>query len=511
MASSTFDIDLRYSGNPLYLGVFQAAADLWERVVVADLVDISSSAWGAIDDLRIDATVAHIDGSGGILGQAGWDARRSGSLPYHGTMSFDSADVTTMYNNQTLYSVVLHEIGHVLGIGTLWTAYGLVNTSTHQYFGGNALNEYRTLVGTPSATYIPIEDQGGPGTANSHWDEEAFDAELMTGYIEASGTAMPLSRMTIASLADLGYAVDLTVADSYFLPGSGVLNGTSGYDLIWGTSRSEIINGLGGDDVLYGMEGEDKLYGGNGNDILIGGVGSDLLEGGAGVDLASYEYSPKAVRIDLVFTVGVFGDAQNDVLHDIENVFGSAFDDVLIGNSSINQLYGLGGNDALSGGAGADYLDGGSGSDTVYYEQSTAAVQIDLSAHTGRGGNAEGDRIINIENVIGSRFNDTIVGNGVSNRIASGYGQDMLSGGSGFDTFVFRPGFGNGDTIVDFQGNGGADGDKLVFEQYGLDASFSRLDYFHWQVSYHNGAEHDIIMFLNGAAGAIHPNDYALV
>ena len=78
-----------------------------------------------MDDLLIDASVVAIDGAGGILGQAGPDWVRSASLlPFHGEMEFDSADVSSMYNGGTLYSVILHEIGHILGLGTLWSSLG---------------------------------------------------------------------------------------------------------------------------------------------------------------------------------------------------------------------------------------------------------------------------------------------------------------------------------------------------------------------------------------------------
>src|SRR5262245_14969228 len=120
--NTTFDIEINYTGDPRYLGAFQAAADRWEQIIVADLPDVNSAQFGFIDDLRIDASVASIDGAGGILGQAGPDWIRGGSshLPFHGVMEFDSADVDAMFNAGILTAVILHEMGHVLGIGTLW-------------------------------------------------------------------------------------------------------------------------------------------------------------------------------------------------------------------------------------------------------------------------------------------------------------------------------------------------------------------------------------------------------
>ena len=212
-----FDIEIRYSGNALYQSAFDAAAARWEQIITADIPNVVSTNYGAIDDLLIDASVIAIDGAGGILGQAGPDEFRSGSwLPDHGIMQFDSADVAQMYANGSLTNVILHEIGHILGIGTLWGVLGLRSGSN--YVGAYALAEYRTLSGNPSATSVPLETGGGSGTAGSHWSEALFDSELMTGYAENG--AMPLSRLTIGALRDLGYAVNYAAADAYALAGS---------------------------------------------------------------------------------------------------------------------------------------------------------------------------------------------------------------------------------------------------------------------------------------------------
>src|SRR5262245_38307739 len=128
MADSTFDIVIRYTGDSRYRPLFDAAAARWEQIIIADLPDVNSSQFGFVDDLLIDASVVAIDGPGRILGQAGPDWIRSASeLPFHGIMEFDSADVSSMFNNGTLDEVILHEMGHILGIGTLWDNHDLIN------------------------------------------------------------------------------------------------------------------------------------------------------------------------------------------------------------------------------------------------------------------------------------------------------------------------------------------------------------------------------------------------
>ena len=134
-------------------------------------------------------------------------------LPYHGIMRLDSADLAAMASNGTLLDVITHEMGHVLGLGTLWSSFGLRSGSS--YIGAGALNAYHQLGGSGST--IPLETGGGTGTALVHWSDAVFGNELMTGYI--SGTSNPLSIMTIGSLQDMGYRVNYAAANAYSIPG----------------------------------------------------------------------------------------------------------------------------------------------------------------------------------------------------------------------------------------------------------------------------------------------------
>lgn len=219
-----FDIQVRFSGlSASQQVIFEQAAQRWESIITGDLPNASYNGL-IVDDLLIDASSVSIDGSGGVLGQAGYDRLRSstsGGLPYHGTMQFDSADLAAMQSNGTLLGVIEHEMGHVLGIGTLWSSRGLLvgaSTSNPIFVGVHATAEYNALFGR-TASGVPVENTGGSGTRNSHWRESVFSNELMTGWI-GPGTSLPISRITIASLADLGYSVNIAAADPFAPAGS---------------------------------------------------------------------------------------------------------------------------------------------------------------------------------------------------------------------------------------------------------------------------------------------------
>jgi hypothetical protein len=134
-------------------------------------------------------------------------------------MSFDTADLAQMESDGSLVDVITHEMGHVLGIGTIWQRKSLIENAggPNPTFLGQAANkEYGKLKGGTDAIPIPIENRGGPGTRDSHWRDLVFGTELMTGFVAGPGN--PISRMTIASLQDMGYEVNFAVADPYVLP-----------------------------------------------------------------------------------------------------------------------------------------------------------------------------------------------------------------------------------------------------------------------------------------------------
>ena len=270
---------------------------------------------------------------------------------------------------------------------------------------------------------------------------------------------------------------------------------TNGADQVFGHEGHDTISGLGGNNSIFGDVGNDDIFGGSGNDLLKGGGGADDLWGGSGADEANYTNSWEGVVVFLSLNVATGGTAEGDTFHSIEDLTGSAYDDVLFGDDNDNVLigregndaltgagggdvlYGDSGNDTLKGGGGGDSLNGGFGIDTASYTESPAGVTIRLDNDTAEGGDAEGDQLNSIENVTGSAHTDFLIGNNGANVLTGMSGNDMLAGmggvdtlrgengndhlygGSGADTMI--GGLGNdtysadfGDTIVEHGGQG---------------------------------------------------------
>ena len=286
-------------------------------------------------------------------------------------------------------------------------------------------------------------------------------------------------------------------------PGGGddVMWGGSGMDKIFGGIGNDIMHGGTGDDLLSGGAGDDKAYGGAGSDMIYatinggdGVVNDSVIDGWysdgdptrpmdnpdtgsvdesmesvsdrLSIDTVSFEKAKRGVHTGTdgrytsddtnPFTLGADGATSADAVH-IENIIGSSHDDAFRGNAEDNKI---------EGGDGADYLDGGDegmGGDTVSYENSDRGVTIDISDETeiAIGGHAQGDVIVNFENIIGSRdYGDELIGDNANNMLWGLGDEDEIDGGAGSDTIEGGAGADelDGGTHADDEADTGDDG-----------------------------------------------------
>jgi Ca2+-binding RTX toxin-like protein len=303
------------------------------------------------------------------------------------------------------------------------------------------------------------------------------------------------------TVAGFGYAeIGCTGTD-----GNDEIEGGGYNDTLCGQGGHDLIRGHGGDDRLYGDDGGDWLDGGEGNDLLNGGAGFDYLDGGAGIDTVDYT-GDDAVNVNLATGFATLSTGEVDTLVGIEDAIGSYGNDVLYGNGGSNGLFGGDGNyDYITGGGGADYIHGGYGfHDQAIYRDSPVGVTVNLATGVGFGGTAEGDVLVQIEDLAGSEHDDSLVGNDGVNWLFGRDGHDLLKGGGGADRLSGDNGF---DTL---KGGGGADvlngGEGFdTASYYGSSAGvFVSLRH---NVGAYGDAEGDTFASIELVTGSIHNDD----
>ena len=353
---------------------------------------------------------------------------------------------------------------------------------------------------------------------------------------------------TLACGGATGNELD-NLIDGAYASSSQTLSGGGGNDTIYGTSDSDFLFGGAGNDALYGLGGFDYMFGGPGNDAYFVDQPEPTMENpGEGIDTV-YASVNTTLASDVEILIP-YGAADGGSGNDGDNVlfggngtvgltldggngndwiYGSNFDDTLIGNNGNDFMWGFAGNDTMQGGLGDDvYIveQGGDqvqeaaamGNDTVY-----SAINYILPANVDNVfiydntvspapnmavGNNDANWLVNYNIAAGVTLrglggNDVLQGGAGNDTLDGGAGQDALTGLGGNDTFEFTPGAANGDTVVDFFGDGSGGADVMHFIGYGAGANISMIDATHWQVNYNGGASHDVLNIANAAA--FHP------
>lgn len=340
-----------------------------------------------------------------------------------------------------------------------------VNLTTGTNTGGDAAGDSLTnianLIGSANADTLT-------GDANDNVIEGLAGADAIDGgggndtvsyYASATGAVVSL----LAGSGTGGDANGDSISNVENVQGSNTagdnITGDANANTLWGLGGGDTLDGGGGGDFLYGGSGDDSLYGGLGDDTLYAGTGSDTIDGQGGTDTISFSDATVGLTVDLTTNANNTGDAAGDVISNVENVIGSAFDDLLNGDGSANQLeggsgndsmYGLAGNDSLIGGSGNDTIDGGTGDDSI----------------TGGEGNDWLLGNANDDNIRGNEGDDYIDGGDNGDNIWGGDGNDILHGGSGDAGVDNISGEAGNDTIYGYGGNdslNGGDGDDSIF------------------------------------------------
>ncbi|MEM7742684.1 MAG: malectin domain-containing carbohydrate-binding protein [Pseudomonadota bacterium] len=224
--------------------------------------------------------------------------------------------------------------------------------------------------------------------------------------------------------------------------------------------------GDSGDNTIETTSDNDIVYAGAGNDTIISSEGADQIYGGDDLDVVDYVGSDDGVIVRLDGSANSGGDAEGDQLFDVENIFGSNFDDTLVGDGEGNTINGNGGSDSILGSSDDDVLGGGLGGDRVRGNAGEDTIE----------GNEGNDRIFGDEDedmLFGGANNDRIFGGGDNDTIEGGSGDDELFGTLGADLIYggedddFIAGNDGSDMLFGGTGNDTVNGNEFGDELYG--------------------------------------------
>jgi Ca2+-binding RTX toxin-like protein len=385
------------------------------------------------------------------------------------------------------------------------TAVSRTGTAASQTLAGGDFNDTLAGLGGDDRLY----GNGGNDTLDGGAGDDTLNGgagtDVMTGgtgndtYVVDNGGDVVVENAgegtdTVLSTAHFALAANV---ETLVLQGSADLQG-------YGNGDANTLYGNAGGNLLDGRGGADGMLGGAGNDVyFVDNAGDQVFENASEGN-------------DAVFSTAHFGLSAN-----VETLVLQGSADLQgYGNGDANTLYGNAGGNLLDGRGGADAMLGGAGDDTYFVDDAGDVV----FENSGEGTDAVFATVnhtlaANVETLVlqgsanlsgtGNTLANNVYGNAGDNTLDGGAGADLLTGNAGNDTFVFHVGEADGDTVVDFAGNGAGAGDSLQFVGYGAGATFTQNDATHWQVNYNGGASHEVITFTNGAS--IDPTDVLFV
>jgi Ca2+-binding RTX toxin-like protein len=300
-------------------------------------------------------------------------------------------------------------------------------TASGQFAGRDTLESIENVIGTDFDDVIVLSDSSGSADGRDGNDTITGGAgnDTLRGGA-GNDTIAGGGGFNIVSYADETSAVSSTVKGVVVNLATGAATDN------WGNTDhisavQEVIGSPHADTLIGGNAANDAL------EVFVGGAGADSIDGGSGWDRVLYTGSPAAITASLATGTVSDGYGSIDKLAGIEEIWGSAFADSIQG--------GAGALESFEGGAGNDTIDGGAGADRVTYMNSPAAVNVNLATGTATDGWGGTDTLANIESVMGSSYNDIIVGGPGDDTLIGGLGNDTIDGGAGKDTAVFSGDF----------------------------------------------------------------------